>query len=51
MAHYNWELKLHYMLPRAEAPNKQILRQTTRANLIQALKLRNTMFTQDVLVQ
>ena len=39
------------MLPRDEAPNKQILLQTTRANLIQALKLRNTMLTQDVLLQ
>ena len=39
------------MLPRHEAPNKQILRQTTHADLIQALKLPNTMFTQDVLLQ
>ena len=49
ISHYNCKLKPHYILPRDEAPNKQILRQTTRANLIQALKLRNTMFTQDVL--
>ena len=35
--------KLTVPLPRDEAPNKQIL--------LQALKLRNTMFTQDVLVQ
>ena len=44
------EDKLIVPLPRDEAPNKQILRQATRANLIQALKLLKTIFTQDVLL-
>ena len=39
------EDKLIAPLPRDEAPNKLILRQTTRANLILALKLQNTMQT------
>ena len=38
-------------LPRDEAPNKQILRQTVLMNLLRALKLRNTVFTREVLVQ
>ena len=45
------EDKLTVSLPRDEAPNKHSLRQATRATLIRALKVRNTMFTQDVLVQ
>ena len=45
------EDKLTVPLPRDEAPNEQILRQATRANLTRVLKLRNTMFTQEVLVQ
>ena len=38
-------------LPRDEAPNKQITRQTISMNLLRALKLRNTVFTREVLVQ
>ena len=42
------EDKLIVPLTRDEAPNKQILRQIIHFNCIQVLKLRNTMFTQDV---
>ena len=45
------EDKLNVPLPRDEAPNKQILRQTISMNLLRALKLRNTVFTREVLVQ
>ena len=45
------EDKLIVPLPHDEAPNKQNLRQAICANLILALKLQNTIFTQDVLVQ
>ena len=45
------EDKLNVPLPRDEAPNKQILRQTVLMNLLRALKLRNTVFTREVLVQ
>ena len=38
-------------LPRDKAPNKQILRQAISMNLLRALKLRNTVFTREVLVQ
>ena len=43
--------KLGVTLPRDEAPNKQILRRVVGVNLLRALKLRNTVFTRDVLVQ
>ena len=64
MAHYNCALKPHSWLRaqvaedklnvplcQDEAPNKQILRQIIRVNLTQALKIRNTKFTQHLLVQ
>ena len=45
------EDKLNAPLPRDEAPNRQILCQTIRVNLLRALKLRNTVLTGVVLVQ
>ena len=44
------ENKLNVPLPRDEASNKQILRQTIRVNLLLAPKLRNTMLTHHVLI-
>ena len=38
-------------LPRDEAPKQQILRETVSKNLLRALKLNNTVFTREVLVQ
>ena len=43
--------KLVITLPRDEAPKKQILRRVGGVSLLRALKLRNTVFTRDVLVQ
>ena len=39
------EDKLNAPLPRDEAPNKQILRQATRADLIRALKIIKSLLT------